>query len=128
MPQFCITQGGASKFAHNKSAYWPILSDDMILCLGGTYDIIVCRVPTPRGMRLTNKRKARGNKINIPLYVISFKFFFFCALHELNLDSHLSFCSHISSKEQSSMFIYNLNHKYYVRGIKRFVLSKSYMV
>ena len=98
MPQFRITQGGASKFAHNKSAYWPILSDDMILCLGGTYDIIVCRVPTPRGMRLTNKRKARGNRINIPLCVISFKFFFFCALHELNLDSHLSFYSHISSK------------------------------
>ena len=76
MPQFCITQGGASKFAHNKSAYWPILSDDMILCLEGTYDIILCRVPTPRGMRLTNKRKARGNRINIPLCVISFKFFF----------------------------------------------------
>ena len=112
MPQFCITQGGASKFAHNKSAYWPILSDDMILCLGGTYDIIVCRVPTPRGMRLTNKRKARGNRMNIPLYAISFKFFFFCALYELNLDSHLSFCSHISSKEQSLMLIYNHNHKY----------------
>ena len=78
MSQLCITQGGASKFAHNKSAYWPILSDDMILCLGGTYDIIVCRVPTPRGMRLTNKRKARGIKMSIPLYAISFKFFLLC--------------------------------------------------
>ena len=123
MPQFCITQGGARKFAHNKSAYWSILSDDMILCLGGTYDIIVCRVPTPRGMRLTNKRKARGNRINIPLCVISFKFFFCCALYESNLDFHLSICSHISSKEQSSMFIYNLNHKYYVRGIKRYEIQ-----
>ena len=110
MSQLCITQGGASKFAHNKSAYWPTLSDDMILCLEGTYDIILCRVPTPRGMRLTNKRKARGNEHSSIRYII--QVFFFCALYELNLDSHLSFCSHISSKEQSLMLIYNHNHKY----------------
>ena len=98
MPQYCITQGGASKFAHNKSAYWPILSDDMILCLGGTCDIIVCRVPTPRGMRLTNERKARGNKINIPLYIMSNKFVFLLSFVRIEFLFSLNFCCHLLSK------------------------------